>query len=243
MSNNPSAKPRLVLFWEGPKPARIRLCEETVKLHCKANFDLLLLNYSNVFDYIDPSDKVARKIIESEKIHVAHKADFIRTVVLYETGGFWIDSDYIVLRDFSHFTKFVKKRDFAGTTSFFCCANRSRTVKFWRKAIEKKLLGSNPPGFDDSRYLEPSEAVYKYKHWKYFAGITREMIRPISFRPYGIKKLYSKDVAMRDIITKKTCAVTIWNSLVPEWFKKLNRKEILEGDWLISKLYRKGLKG
>lgn len=72
-------------FWEGQMPDYIKLCMKTW------DFDYTVLNYQNLHDYIDiPVDKL-------QSFTLPQIADVVRVHVLRDYGGYWLDTDTILI--------------------------------------------------------------------------------------------------------------------------------------------------
>ena len=96
----------LWLQGEEAAPALVKACFRSVRRHCKQ--ELVVLDENTIFDYIT----LPKEIMEKRKkgmIKNAHFADICRVELLYEHGGFWLDStgfvtapipDWIVKQDF-----------------------------------------------------------------------------------------------------------------------------------------------
>lgn len=96
----------LWLQGEDNAPALVKACFRSVRRHCKQ--ELVVLDEKTIFDYITlPAEIIEKR--RAGKIKNAHFADICRVELLYEHGGFWLDStgfvtepipDWIVKADF-----------------------------------------------------------------------------------------------------------------------------------------------
>ncbi len=87
-------------------PDLVKACFRSVRRHCKQ--ELVVLDENTVFDYITLPQEIVEKY-RAGKIARAHFADICRVELLYEHGGFWLDStgfvtapipDWIIKEDF-----------------------------------------------------------------------------------------------------------------------------------------------
>lgn len=92
------------MYWEGECPEWIRLCQETVRKH---GTDVRLLTPGD-FDALRSVDRD----IDLNGLHVAHRADFVRSFLLAHFGGLWIDSDCIVMQPLHRILKELRENDF-----------------------------------------------------------------------------------------------------------------------------------
>jgi hypothetical protein len=78
------------MYWEGSCAGWIRACQETVFRH---GGDVRLLGPRDL-DHLQHVDRD----LDLSRLHVAHRADYIRAFLLARYGGLWIYSACIVLR-------------------------------------------------------------------------------------------------------------------------------------------------
>jgi hypothetical protein len=93
-------------YWEGPMPAWIELCIETVRRHHPA---MQLLDPA-AFDEVWETDRDIR----IDHIGPYYRSAFIRVYLLRHFGGLWIDTDFILLRPFDDLTTLPSSVTFAG---------------------------------------------------------------------------------------------------------------------------------
>lgn len=79
----------LWLQGEDKAPPLVQACFRSVRRHCKQ--ELVVLDEKTVFDYITLPDYIMKKRKEG-KISHAHFADICRVELLYQHGGYWLDS-------------------------------------------------------------------------------------------------------------------------------------------------------
>lgn len=96
----------LWLQGEENAPDLVKACFRSIRKHCKQ--ELVVLDEDTIFDYITLPPEIMEKRKQG-KIKHAHFADICRVELLYEHGGFWLDStgfvtapipDWIVKEDF-----------------------------------------------------------------------------------------------------------------------------------------------
>lgn len=79
----------LWLQGEDKAPPLVQACFRSVRRNCKQ--ELIVLDEKTVFDYITLPDYVMKKR-RAGKIAHAHFADICRVELLYQHGGYWLDS-------------------------------------------------------------------------------------------------------------------------------------------------------
>src|SRR5262249_20214914 len=92
------------MYWEGECPAWIRECQQTVFKHAP-RVELLT---PEKFDALWDCDRD----IDLTRLHVAHRADFIRAFLLAKHGGLWIDSDCLVMQPLAPVLERLQHYDF-----------------------------------------------------------------------------------------------------------------------------------
>ena len=74
---------------EDKAPPLVKACFRSIRKNCKQ--ELVVLDDTNIFDYITLPDEIVKKY-KAGKIKRAHFADICRVELLYEHGGYWLDS-------------------------------------------------------------------------------------------------------------------------------------------------------
>lgn len=91
---------------EANAPALVTACYRSIRRHCKQ--ELVVMDDNNFEQYVTLPPEIIAKY-RAGKIRRAHFADIVRVQVLFEHGGFWLDStafvtspipDWIVDQDF-----------------------------------------------------------------------------------------------------------------------------------------------
>ena len=89
--NNDKNDKIFTLWLQGEEnaPELVKACFRSVRRHCKQ--ELIVLDEKTVFDYITLPDVIMEKR-RAGKIAHAHFADICRVELLYQHGGYWLDS-------------------------------------------------------------------------------------------------------------------------------------------------------
>ena len=91
---------------EDNAPALVKACFRSVRRHCKQ--ELVVLDEKTIFDYITLPQEIVEKY-KAGKIKRAHFADICRVELLYEHGGYWLDSTAFVT---APIPKWIEDEDF-----------------------------------------------------------------------------------------------------------------------------------
>ena len=96
----------LWLQGEDKAPTLVKACYRSVRRNCKQ--ELVVLDEKTVFDYITLPDYIMKKR-KAGKISHAHFADICRVELLYQHGGYWLDSTGFAT---SEIQKWISDEDF-----------------------------------------------------------------------------------------------------------------------------------
>ena len=87
----PAAEIRVWTYWEGPRNAMLDICEHSVA--SKVGSVWTPLNRNSVYSWMDLPPAVEDH--DSPRV----RSDYIRTRLLHDHGGVWLDSDVLLLSD------------------------------------------------------------------------------------------------------------------------------------------------
>ncbi len=238
----PSQKQTIWMFWDNvsaaPRPEYLDLCEESIRKHCSA-FTVHVVNSNNVKDYLPDLREDWFDMTD-----VVYKSEYIRYKLLYEHGGIWLDSDLIVMNDLSPIME--KTSDFAATYP------KDRNSQ----EPSSGLLASVPQGKTISRILNDANKKMEQKEirwgdlgpqhlWSHvqngYLALPPELCMPIRYQDHT---QFTSTQDISSFYTEGMYCFMLYNVM----FKKeksrilsMNREELLEGDMLISQIFRKTL--
>lgn len=259
-------KPYLWMYWENKvkgikKPSYLDLCLKTIYKHCSKDFKIRLLDENTIHKYL-PN---LRKDLD-EKLNINQKTDYYRIRLLYEYGGVWMDIDTIVIKSLKPMLKKLKKYDYIGSgchgedhcrkfnygypyPSNGVLISRKKTKFMELCALHQDKILNNLTNKSNKYFELGRETLWKIisklkkKGWDYYHYPSNCIER----NSKGIKLINKKLISNEDI--DKNCIdkyiyVPIYNTApgFPKWFRNLTEDELLEGNMLISKLYRLSLK-
>jgi hypothetical protein len=208
-------------YWEGPEPAYIKLCYETLKKHCGHNFRIY--RFSDFQCGIDFQS-------------INHKTDWLKANLVSEHGGFWIDADMIVMQNLGPLVELVKQHGFAGIPGFFGAKPRNKMLKDWVDGMRQVFKSGMGSGFSD--LISP---LLQHPEFDEFGVFTREMICPIYHTGEEFWRLFESHKP-EDFATSNTYVVTLYNSAFSTEFKNLPRSELVKDNGtLLNRLFRKSL--
>lgn len=251
--------PKLFMYWEHKKgskkrPAYLDLCLETVKKNCKNSFDIIVLDEKTINYYLQD----LRPDLD-EKLSIPQKTDYYRYALLEKYGGCWLDFDTIVMKDLSPIMEHLNKYDFVGGGCHFDdCTNgghprpfngimfarkNCRLMKMCLKECDRLL--DEHVSLKNTYFLLGRENMWKNidmlrkNGWDYYHIDSKCQERDSKYVKLKNHRFISKEDIDPNCIGKMFF-VPIYNTApgFPEWFKKMDREDILNGDMLISKLFR-----
>lgn len=255
-------KPFIWLYWENKPnvhepPNYIKMCHESVKLHCSKDFNVVILDDKSVKTYLND----LREDINA--LEIPQKADYIRLKLLEKYGGIWLDSDIIVMKSLKPIMDKMKNNiDFVGFGCHFrncrgsgkpkpanwVMASKPNT-KFMKMCVEEcdTILDKSAriKYFDLGRNLlwkKIAEIKKSDPRWDYYHYDSKCLDRDSKYKKIRNNRLISNE-SIDDKCINESLFIPIYNTApgFPSWFKNKSRKEIIDDNMLISKIFRKCL--
>lgn len=133
-------------FWEPHSSINgyISLCIKTWKKNFPSNYKIVILDYSNLSDYLDI--KLINRILYKH-MDLPVQADAIRVAMLYKYGGFWMDADTLIINskfiDLIHGSDLImfgnSKDNHKQHIGFIYASSHSTVLKAWLNIIIYKV--------------------------------------------------------------------------------------------------------
>lgn len=237
-------KIKLFTYWEGKKSDYINLCEKIIQKNICKDIDLHLVTDVNLHEYIAVNELPQNfKNIKC----LAHRADYIRCCLVYKYGGIWLDSDQILVSDLSEVIELLKTYDYITyewekyqpSISFFAANKNNILLERWKSEMEMLISQKIEFNWTELGYdlLYPLlDQLINLNLLKYYAFYATTSFAPLEWHQY--ENFLKTD---ENLNTENIKSIHLFNAKLPEWFKNMNEKEILSGDYLVSKLFRKNL--
>jgi len=233
---------RIWSFWDGPKPAFIELCQESLRRHNPAA-EILDADSFRRWQTYDLD-------IELDHLCQAHRADWRRLNLLYTYGGLWVDADCIVMQPLQRFVDAVRccwtlaYREGHGNSipgSFLGCPPASYHItEIYQRATAIVRSKKNPDWLEICGW-NIEQTLRNHDHKGYFQ-IDRNQIEPVSwngswaaFFERGTDEQHAKK------FLPFAYTYMLSNNSFPPQVRTMTRQELLEGDYFISFLFRKAL--
>ena len=241
-------------YWEtspnSKQPGYIKYCMDLVRRSCENDkIEYVHLTPNNIDQYIPKTDIPNNWYSIKE---LAHKADYIRALVLYHHGGLWIDSDTIIRQtlyplfdDLNNFdwVVFADKNEEI-SIGIFAVRQYSFLMEEWIKAMKTLLNSKNSFNWTELGYdiLYPLWKKWKkqYNNWLYKIYDLSDTCFPISWDKW---ETFFKP-GNSDFIDREFMPVTVlYNKMFPKWFKEMDIEQfkqfIQSSDTVIADLFRK----
>lgn len=224
---------KVFTFWEGQMPAYIRMCLNTWKR------DYILLDYTNLAQYTDISKT---QLLVLKCFTLPQIADYIRVHVLRDNGGYWLDTDTIMLSDRlpeEDITGFVETRD--NTIGFLHTKAHSDMFEQWAKHQDLVLAHSKSKDWDvmGNRFTDS----YIKSHKEIVIHPVDDYWLELAFKGYNqprkqaYQQLYfGKSYRLSDL--HPVDLIMLHNSWTPDWYKQLTEKEVLLNTCTLSNILR-----
>ena len=219
-------------------PEHIRLCQETVARNAKG-WSVECLDM-----------KEARRLAswmrkDWEDIPVpAHQADYLRAHLLYSFGGFWMDSDMILLGEMDYCRKSIERDGYFFTSrprkpfiGFMGCRSSHgpthELMRAWIAGMDKKL---------DRSLKQKWPAIGADILWELIKKpfVTHPGNCVIPFLPRRWKVLF-RNGRMDQVVPPLAMGVHLFNEVSAETFASYTRANLLESAMLVSQVFRKAL--
>lgn len=223
-------------FWEGKMPAYIKLCMQTWK------HDYTMLTYDNLNQYTDlPIDKLRKHFT------LPQVADIVRVHVLRDNGGYWLDTDTIMITDelpTENMMGFVEER--TNTIGYLYTEAHSDMFEAWANyqdhIMKRADLGNITLTWDivGNRFTDPYVMNYRNISICDVSNKWAEtyMIDDLMSRYDKYRKLYfGTSYKLSDF--KPTNMLMLHNSWTPQWYKDIaTKEEVLSEACTLSNILR-----
>lgn len=214
-------------FWEGRMPEYLKLCMETWR------FPYVLLNYDNLNKYTDlPIDKLKR-------FSIMQVSDVVRVHVLRDQGGYWLDTDTIMVGNELPKTTFVGDNESRINSIGYLYAKEPHMPIFeeWAKYQDLIVNGTEVSdwwalmanSFSDP-YLKAHKDIEIGNIYDYWLETTNEEDRHRKYLQYYFRINYMPD--------ELPPMIMLHNSWTPKWYKNLSREEVLAQNCTLSNILR-----
>jgi mannosyltransferase OCH1-like enzyme len=230
------------LYWEDKpgttKSDYLNMCLDTFKKHLK-DYEVIVLNPKNINNYLSNVNPNFNKIKT-----LAHKADYVRMLATYQHGGFWFDSDTVVMNNIDEWNEKLKTHGivFYGMSTFGV-QKHNPFVKDVLDKIEKKIYRSKTFSFHwreiGQDIIDPALERYKKNYPNMFYKIPENNIFFLPFNHDNNRTglLSRNEKTFNKFYNDNLKIVILHNQIYPHSFKKMTREEILKDDMLISRLF------
>ena len=225
---------KIFTFWEGPMPPYIELCMKTWK------FPYVVLNYENLHHYTDFEVTPLLK-----KFILPRVANCVRAHVLRDQGGYWLDTDTIMITDRLPTTTLIGYPETRGNTIGYLYAATPHMDFFeeWSKFQDIKLSNPNltetrwsflSNDFTDVYTKEHPEITIASVHncWPGTYMIDGDINRSEKYLQFYFKNSYH----LSDL--NQTDMLMLHNSWTPNWYKRLSIEEIMIDGCTLSNILK-----
>jgi hypothetical protein len=139
--------PPVWLYWEGPCPEWVRTCHRTIFKHAPTARLLDWESFNSLWD--------RDRDLDLQLLCVAHRADFVRAFLLARFGGFWIDSDCLLMQYLTPLLKdlarvqFIAHRERSGyiSNAFIGAPAGSPVAERFYQTVVSTLRNRRPIGW------------------------------------------------------------------------------------------------
>jgi len=229
--------PTVWQYWETKdgqvQPEYIKLCMDIAEKKCKRDgINYVCLTPNNLHDYIPKSD-FPNNFYNLDKI--AHRADYIRGLVLYYHGGLWIDADTVVtgslrqiLEDLNNNDWIVFADDYKEfSIGIFATRKKSPLVRQWIDSMKDVLEDTHNISWTEIGYdilyplvdewQDDYGAIWRIKYYK-----DSETCQPLSWKEWELFFAQgNSEFLKRDFQP----AISLYNAMFPKEFKQMSSSD------------------
>lgn len=219
-------------FWEGEMPDYIKLCMRTWR------FPYIILNYKNLNEYTNLRVNNLLTRFALPKV-----ADCVRAHVLRDQGGYWLDTDTIMINDKLPDTTVIGYPEIRSNSIGYLYAKEPHMDMFekWSAFQDKILANPNATETHWSSLSNDFTDPYVKEHKDITISDIRNcwpetyMIPGNIHRQYKYEEFYfDKSYHLSDI--HETDMLMLHNSWTPDWYKKLSAEEVLRRNCTLSNI-------
>lgn len=226
---------KVFTFWEGKMPAYIKLCLKTWK------FDYVILSYATLSQYTDLQVTDRLKQFSLPKI-----ADVVRAHVLRDNGGYWLDTDTIMVTGRLPTENMIGYPETRGNTiGFLHTEPNSDMYKKWAKFQDDilEIPIYNEHNTNWNVFGNAFTDVYVKMHneitiadvtncWAETYKIPGDDFRFSKYQQFYFGHNYN----LSDL--RKTDMLMLHNSWTPAEYKQLSEEDVLRRDCTLSNILR-----
>ena len=226
---------KFIHFGKVKMPAYLKLCLDTWK------FKFTILTYQNVEKFTDP---IPAKL---KQLSLPKVADYIRVHVLRDSGGYWLDTDTIMLTDILPNESILGDNKTRGNTiGYLCNVSHSSFFHAWadyqEQILNKLSINTNKTTWDimgnafTNKYLKEHPEIVignLSTHWPETYMITGDIPRPQKY-----EKFYFQENYTLDDLPHETGMLMLHNSWTPVSYKSLNKQDVFAQKCTLSNILR-----
>lgn len=227
------------IYWEGAHPRWIDVCRETIIANAANARFLTRETFADLrTDDLD---------IDLDRLHVAHRADFIRAYLLAKFGGLWIDADCLVMRDLTSTLRKLSEYDFIAhrersgyfSNGFIAARPNSVTARKFYEKICRILRFRAPLGWI-SLGGEPLTEVLQNAEAR-FLELDVKQIQPICWSEPQKFFAGGDDFAHQNAFDERAICYMLSNREIGKYLEKRGSANLTADDSFFSFLARRAL--
>jgi hypothetical protein len=229
------------LYWEGPRPPFIDLCDQSIRAR---NPNVRLLDAA-AFEEL----RVTDRDLDLSRLRLNHKADYIRAYLLRTYGGVWLDVDCIAFASFTPLFAALKVCDYIGyreskyqdpQLGLMASVAGGRIIsRHYEKVAGFLRTGSEPEWLDLSSW--PMNQALAEESWQGYLQLDRRRVAPVGWIENDDFFVERTDAEHDRVFKPDAICYMLYNVMVPGWFKQLSAEQILAGRTFLSYLFRRAL--
>ena len=256
----------LWIYWENPPnqplPSHIALCRKSMELNLRSA-ELRLVTRSNLREYLpDLPERIFdirlaprgrfEKYFGKTRRRVAAMAvqvDFIRAFLLERYGGFYIDSDAILLGDLDAYFGLLEAYDFCvtrrnsfgktyATVNFYGSRAGGVVISQYAEALRRRLDGPLDFEWNDAGSTMLTPIVDEHREITF--EIPESEVLPVTFE-HADRVFTDRHLELDTILSRETRIFMLYSDPFRTTFKDWTARQLYESPILLSQAFRRAI--
>lgn len=232
--------PKYNIYWD--------LCLDALKNNISNDFELHILNKENIHKYIN-HEFLNKDFINKNELCIKD-LDYLKFCILYLHGGIFLDGETIINKDFSPYLNLLNNFDLV---VFGESANKlhkglimaNKNAPILKNIILRQDFYLNKTDINYFSTLAIEDVLKYYDTTSYIVLDTEKSGYLMEKAMYGICNeitynncYFSNDIKLNEFFEKFSGVVALKKEYLPQNYSKMNKKDFLKQDILISKIFK-----
>ena len=235
----------IFIYWNDKEYKLITILKQLLYEHSKhgKGYNIILLNNDNINNYIE---NITNNFYE---LNPDDQLDFIRTNIICEHGGIWLNINTIVIDNLDEYFNYIEKYDgffvteesLCISTSFFGSKKRTKLLSLWQQMINKKIENYNiDQDINKNDILKNIYNEHKYLYNDFYIINGNDSIYPNKLNTFMLNYIFKSYDNYKTIIRENQHLIILSDDIF-KYFEEYSINEILNGLMPINYFINKSL--